>query len=143
MLDLKLLATLKEKLRTATEFAEVWRYFLDNFGENREFIGLGEPTRSEFLEAVLGQVGSQLFTTERVTLENVRFIRLPDHHFVHGGCMIKGVLANVLYFEDVGQGVMFVSRSFKPGEVLYARFSGVPLSPPPPPPRPPGEPSLN
>jgi hypothetical protein len=141
VLDLNLLATLKEKLRTATEFADVWRYFLDHFGENREFIDLGEPTRSEFLEAVLGQVGGQLFKTDRIVLEHVRFIRLPEHHFIHGGCTIRGVLANVLYFEDAGQGVMFVAESFKPGEVLYARFSGVPL--PPGPPRPLAEPSLN
>jgi hypothetical protein len=60
-MDLTLLGTLKERLNNATRFGEVLDYFLTYFGENPEFIKLGQRVQDPFLEAVLAQVGGQLF----------------------------------------------------------------------------------
>jgi hypothetical protein len=122
-MDLSLLATLKDKLVNATEFSDVWRYFLDHFGEDPEFIALGDRTRDAFLEAVLDQIGSQMFG-KQVALTNFLLARLPDHHFTHGGGLLNGHLANVLYFDDIRTGMVAIWASITPGETKYARFSG-------------------
>jgi hypothetical protein len=122
-MDLTLLATLKDKLVNATEFGEVWRYFLDHFGEDPAFIALGERSHDPFLVAVIEQIASQIFG-KHVPLTNLLLTFLPDHHFTHGGVILDGHLANVLYFDDIRMGMVAVLMSLPSGETKYARFSG-------------------
>jgi hypothetical protein len=133
VMDLTLLATLKDKLVTATEFDDVFRYFLDHFGENPKFIALGERSHDPFLVAVIEQIASQIFG-KRVPLDNLLLTRLPDHNFTHGGVILNSHLANVLYFDDIRMGLVAVLMGFPTGEMKYARFSGqrprpVPMNP--------------
>jgi hypothetical protein len=123
VMDLTLLATLKDKLVNATEFSDVWRYFLDHFGEDPKFIALGERSSDAFLEAVLHQIGSQMFG-QPVTLTDLLLSRLAEHHFTHGGVLLNGHLANVLYFDDIRSGMVAVWMANPAGETKYARFSG-------------------
>ena len=134
-MDLAKLATLKDKLLHADDFRTVWEYFLDNFGEDPAFIALGEPTEQPLLEAVFAGVAQQLFQRP-VAVRHLRLIRLPQEGFIHGGAVLEGKPANVLYFEDVQVGMLGVVWSVAPGEMKYARFSGRPA-------RPGGEPSVN
>src|SRR5207248_8257857 len=99
-MDLSLLGTLKEKLASATRFSDVLDYFLTHFGEKPAFIALGECARVPFLESILAQVGKQIFSGD-VIVSNLILTRLTEQQFVHGGFVINGCLANVLYFEDV------------------------------------------
>src|SRR4051812_31671906 len=101
--DPKLLAELKEQMRTAKQLADVWTYFFDHFGEDAAFRKLGETTRSPFLEGVLAQIGKTL-CKRQVSLDALVLIRLAEHNFIHGGCMMGGCLANVIYFEDLKLG---------------------------------------
>jgi hypothetical protein len=125
-MDLALLATLKDKLATATNFAEVMVYFFDHFGEDPDFMGQGESGRVPFLETVLAEVGKQLYKDSgRTTLAiDFRLVRLPEQQFVHGAVTLGGKPANVIYFEDVHIGLMTVIWSLKPPETKYVRFSG-------------------
>src|SRR5262249_52225983 len=52
VMDLSLLETLKDKLLHAKQFSKVWEYFLDHFGENPDFVALGERTQDAFLKTV-------------------------------------------------------------------------------------------
>jgi hypothetical protein len=131
-MDLTLLATLKDKLIHATDFSDVFTYFLDHFGEDEEFIEQGEVVRNEFLEQIYLQVGQQVFGRP-VVLTNILFKHLPEHHFYHGGACLDGQVANVLYFEDACAGLLAILWSEKPGETKFARFRGRPLTPPPKP----------
>jgi hypothetical protein len=133
-MDLALLATLKDKLVNAKNFSQVWEYFFDHFGEDAEFIAQGERARDSFLEAVLAEVGKELFGRP-VRLTNLLLTRLADQHFLHGACAMDGRLANVLYFEDIRVGLLAVIASFTPGETKMVRFSGqrVPVNPTPSP----------
>jgi hypothetical protein len=125
-MDLTLLATLKERLTTATQFSDVLDYFLTHFGENPEFIKLGERTRDSFLEAVLEQVGAQLLG-HPVKPRNLLLTRLPEHMFVHGTATLEGNLTTALYFEDIHTGLLAVLWSASPSETKLVRFSGRPL----------------
>jgi hypothetical protein len=122
-MELALLATLKDKLVQASDFFKVYEYFLDQFGEDPEFIALGTPTGSPFLEAVLAEVGKQLFQKE-VALRDVLLTRLPDQHFIHGTALLNGRIATVFYFEDVQMGLLAVAVSLSTNQMTVARFSG-------------------
>jgi len=122
-MDLKLLDELKEKLGGASNFFPVYEYFLDHFGENPEFISLGDRTDSPFLEAVLAQVGGQLFQKE-VEPHGLMLTRLPDQQFIHGACMLRGRLACVIYFEDIQMGLLAVDTAQDGGKLTVARFTG-------------------
>jgi hypothetical protein len=132
-MDLARLATLKEKLLHADQFSTVWEYFLDHFGEDPAFIALGEPAELPLLDGVFAGVAQHLFQRP-VTVRQLRLIRLPHEGFIHGGAVLDGKMANVLYFEDVHVGMLAVVWSS--GEMKYARFSGRPAKPG-------GEPSAN
>lgn len=125
-MDLKLLATLKDKLIHAQDFSDIWTYFFDHFGEDSAFIALGERAQDSFLESIIEQVGLQLFPN-KVLLRDVLLTQLADHHFIHGGFIINGRLANVLYFEDIHMGLLAVVTSLKPTETKMIRFTGWPM----------------
>jgi len=123
-MDLALLATLKQKLVNATQFSDVFSYFLDHFGEQPDFMGLGERTTDPFVEAVLLQVGQTLFG-KAVDLTGLLLVQLPEHQFLHGAATLGGKLATVIYFEDVHMGLIALDWSAK--ETKFSRFRGQPL----------------
>ncbi len=127
-MDLSRLATLKEKLVKAKQFADIWTYFLDHFGEDPEFIALGERTRNPFIEAIFDNVAQAVFKG-RIDAKDVLLTRLADHQFIHGGGMFGQHLVNVIYFEDIQVGVVIVVRPFANEAQQYIRFTG-PLTPP-------------
>jgi hypothetical protein len=135
-MDLSLLAILKEKLATATEFQDVLDYFLTNFGEKQEFIALGKQTHHEFLETVIAQIGAQLFKTQAIVISDILLTQIDEAQFIHGACKINGNLANVIYFDDVQLGLVCIYASLPAPMTHLMRFSTRHL------PRP-GKPSLN
>jgi hypothetical protein len=127
-MDLSLLQTLKEKIATAQKFDEVWTYFFDHFGEDAEFMKLGEATDHPFLEQVFVQVCARLFPSH-VVLTRMLYTRLAAQHFVHGGLTINGRLATVMYFEDVQLGMLVIAAPRAGANNEYVRFTGRPAPP--------------
>lgn len=125
-MDLSPLTTLKDKLLHAKTFADVQTYFLDHFGDQPEFMELGERHRDPFLEAVFASVAEQLHNG-RVPVTNVMLKRLPEHGFIHGSALLGGRLATLLYFEELRRGLIAVIWSVSPPETKFARFLGQPL----------------
>jgi hypothetical protein len=125
-MDLGQLATLKKKLQTAREFSEVWRYFMDHFGEDPDFMALGEQTRDTFLEQTVAQIGAQLTGTP-VSVVTTLLIRVPDQGFIHGCVTLGGRPGNLLYFEDIHMGLLGVAWSAATAEAKFVRFTGRPL----------------
>ena len=121
-MDLTKLATLRDLLVNGKDFARTWEFFLDQFGENPEFMNNGERTQSPLLEAVIAQVGQQLSGKE-VALKDLLLVRVPGESFIHGGCVLGTKIANVIYFEDVQSGLIAIPWSVTTGETKYARFS--------------------
>jgi hypothetical protein len=122
-MDLSLLATLKDKLANATDFGDVWTYFFDHFGEDREFIDQGDRADHPFLEAIIAQIGEELFGC-KVAVENLLLTRLPDHDFYHGGFTFAGRMGNVIYFDDVQTGLLAVLMAGGSSETKMVRFTG-------------------
>lgn len=126
-MDLSKLAVLKEKLVEATQFSDVWKYFLDHFGENPEFISLGERVEEHpRLEVAINQIGLRVFK-KPLRVRDLLLTRITGHGFIHGGGLVGASLANVLYFEEIGSGMMAIVQSLASTEMRYARFSTVPM----------------
>lgn len=123
MVDLSLLTSLEQMLHEAKQFSDIWDYFLAHFGENREFIALGERADDEVLEQVLQQVGRQLFGRE-VRVREMRLKRIPEYRFLHGSVLLEGKLASVIYFEEPQKGVLAVFWGSPASKVKYVRFTG-------------------
>jgi len=134
-MDLSLLATLKDKVLHAKNISDVWTYFFDHFGEKPGFIALGQRTQDELLELIIAQVGREIFG-KPVPVVDLLLTRLAEHKFVHGGCILGGSVASILYFESICTGVMAVALSASPANTRMVRFRGQTM-----PPR--GAPSLN
>lgn len=126
-LDLKKLDTLREKLAKAKDFSDPMNYFFDHFGENDEFMGLGERIQDPFLEGLIQQLGIQIFPGQQVHLISLMLTRLPEHKFIHGGFTLNGQLGNIIYFEEACMGLMAIVTLQTSGETKFMRFSGKPM----------------
>jgi hypothetical protein len=129
------LAELKEKLLKDKDLAPVWAYFLDHFGENPEFAGLGTAVQIPFLQSVLVQISKQLFPTN-ATITNIRMVHIPEAQLIHGGFFMGGRVGGLFFFEDAQAGLAVICEQPPSIEVKYARFFGRPHRPIP-------QPSLN
>jgi hypothetical protein len=127
-MDLQLLETLKQKLGSATDFGDVQSYFFDHFGEDPEFMALGEPATHPLIEATLATVSTQLFG-KPVPVTGLRLVRLPEQQFIHGGFTVRGRVGSVFYFEDVQIGLAALIWTLTPPETKFVRFSGRRLQP--------------
>ena len=120
-MDLNLLDSLKDQLVKAKDFHKVYEFFLDNFGENSEFMVLGDRARHPMLETVYAQVLEQLFK-RKIDTSALLLTRIPDQEFLHGGGMFHGHLATVFYFEDVHAGLIAVASPLE-ANTRFIRFS--------------------
>ncbi len=131
-MDLSLLNTLREKLVKDKDLSVIYTYFLDHFGENAEFMGLGESVREPFLEQILAQIGGQLWHTD-VVVFGMWLREIPEYKFIHGGGMMNGRLTTVIYFEEITVGLAVVADHVPRNETKFARFRAARLKQPPTP----------
>ena len=120
-MDLSRLETLKQKLLESREFMEVWDYFMTHFAEADGFMDLGENYSSPALEAILAQLAQQV-VGPATPVSQMMLIRLPEERFVHGTAMLGRKLANLIYFEDIGVGLVGIVMSAS-GDNRVIRFT--------------------
>jgi len=133
-MDISQLTKLKAKLVTTTQFSDVFSFFMDHFGNDVEFLSLGDRTRHPLVETVIDQVAKQIFGRE-VSPLGLTLTRITEEQFLHGGFILDGHMASVFYFDDVHVGLMTVIMGSPINETRFARFTGQVL--------PEAEPSLN
>jgi len=131
-MDLSKLDTLREKLVGDKDLSVIYTYFLDHFGENEEFMGLGDSVREPFLEQILAQIGGQLWHTD-VVIFGLILKEIPEYKFIHGAGQMNGRLTTVIYFEEIKTGLCVVADSVPRQETKFARFRAARLKPLPTP----------
>jgi hypothetical protein len=122
MVDLGKLATLKKRLLEATDFFEVYGYFMEHFGQEPELRTLGEPLQDPTLIAVLEQVGARTVGV-RARITEPFLLRLAEHHLVHGAFVLGTHLGTVFYFADIDTGLAAFGAIDSDGPNQLARFS--------------------
>lgn len=129
-LDLRKLEDLKEKMQVEEDFGAIWKFFFDHFGENPEFMELGEradETMRLFLEPILESICKQLVNREVMTAQFI-LTELPDQKFYHGPCLTDAGIAVVFYFEELKMGMFSLTPGLGSGLVHYGRFSTAPVT---------------
>lgn len=125
MLDLRKLADLKRMLVEATDFFEVYGYFMDHFGEKPELLKLGEPLKDATFLEVLGKIGSQILGKKiKVTQPLLQHCR--EHKLIHGAFLLGNHVGCVFYFEDLEKGLAAFG-TMEGGPSQMARFALVSL----------------
>jgi hypothetical protein len=117
---------LREMVQAASNFSEVWSFFLDHFGVNEEFLSLGRPTANDALAALLEEAfktsGQKHLQRSRVRVRRMLLIELPEQKLVHGPAMIDRATAGVFYFTDLGVGMIALSQRGS-GWAHFSRFT--------------------
>lgn len=126
-MDTSGLTTLRKMVHEAKTFSDVWDYFLTNFGENPEFMSLGEDLTQtkniDFLIQALTEVGRQLFAGKSaLRLVGIKLRRIPEAGFIHGTLFMEGRLTSVMYFEEIHKGIFAIL--WDPPETKFVRFTG-------------------
>ena len=122
MLDLGKLATLKQRLLDATDFFEVYGYFMDHFGQQPELMTFGEPLRDPIFVAVLQQIGART-VGEKAKITDLFLLRVGEHQFVHGAFALGAHIGTVFYFGDIDTGLTAFGAQDSDGPSRLARFS--------------------
>ena len=122
-MDLAQLQQLKQELQREKTLSRIWLFFMDHFGDKEEFVAAGEDARDPFVEAVIANVGQQLFG-EDGAVSDLILCRVPEQYFIHGGFALGGRIGGVIYFDDLKMGLLMVTDRPPSIEVKYARFSG-------------------
>jgi hypothetical protein len=128
-LDIQKLGELREKMQTEEDFGAIWKFFFDHFGENPEFMAMGEradETMHSFLEPILESICKQALSREVMVAQFI-LTEAPGQKFYHGPCLTDAGIAVVFYFDDVKTGMFSLTPSLGSGLVHYARFSTIPV----------------
>lgn len=120
-MDLSQLAVLQEKLVQAENFSEVWDYFMTHFAEQPGFMNHGDTVRHPVVEAAIAAAAMQVLGPQ-AKIDRMLLVRLPEQRFIHGAVTVKGRMANVFFFEEVGVGLLAVVMSWA-GDNRMVRFT--------------------
>jgi hypothetical protein len=122
-MNINRLQELKQKLTNEADLSKIWLFFMDHFADHAEFTELGEPTHSQYLEAVLPQSCQQIFG-RAITITHFFLIYIAEYQFFHGPLQVEGCIGGVIYFEDIKMGLLAISADAStPDVVKYLRFS--------------------
>ena len=113
---------LKNLLLTADTLADVQCKFFDDIGMDPDFIAAGTKSEIPRLADVLHGIGKQLFGPD-CTIEHVWLFRMEEERFVHGACVLNGLMTTILYYEDIDVGLFAISYGIISGEMTYGRIS--------------------
>jgi len=119
-------ALLEEKLKTGTDFAATWKYFMDHFAEDGAFLSAGTPVNDPLLPQILGAVVARL-TGQRAALSQVFVIEVPACQLLHGAGFAAGRVVGFFYFKKLDLGMASFLENLNSDRVSFVRFSSVRL----------------
>ncbi len=119
--DLSLLPVLKEKLHKEKKLADVWDFFMTNFGDHESFIKKSEEIREHELIGIIGKVLCMIFHVKMLPIE-WRIMGYSKYHFYHGIASTPKGHVNFIYFDDIYVGSTLHFEGFFSGETRFCRF---------------------
>jgi hypothetical protein len=127
------LQELKRKLMKEKDFSKTWTFYMDEFADRPEFLEVGEPVATDFLETVIPAICQKMFSKQsKISVPLIIYI--AKHQFFHAPVQVDGRSGGVIFFADINMGLLAVSAgSPATNEVKYSRFSGPPKLPEPSP----------
>jgi hypothetical protein len=122
MVDPKKFDTLKQILVDATDFSDVYGYFMEHFGSKSWFMAFGEPHRDARFIKLLEHLATKVLGKKgRIT--EPYLLRVAEFKFVHGAFVFGKHLGNVIFFEDIDKGMVGFGGLNSTGPSELARFT--------------------
>ena len=115
-----MLAVLREKALTETDFSRFWDYFLDHFAPD-EFLAAAKPVEDSFLLQIAALVWHQC-SGKPVAVHRLTLVEIPETGIVHGSGWLDSSPVILLYFPDPGVGMLAVTDPDGKG-TKFVRFS--------------------
>jgi hypothetical protein len=122
MPDLKKLITLRQRLVEATDFSDVYVYFMDHFGQSPDLMTLGKPLRDKAFLDVLEHIGAQVIG-KKARVSQPFLLHVAEASFIHGAFRLGDHLASVFYFGDIKMGLAAFGGLESEGPSQFTRFS--------------------
>lgn len=115
---------LKHLLQTATDLREPSEYFWEELANEPGFMAAGKLATNARLLAIAERVaGRALGRAHPVGL--AMLLHITDHAFWHGSCVLGAKMAQVMYFDDIDQGLLTILEDPATGMTHYIRVSTV------------------
>jgi hypothetical protein len=120
------LQELKRKLMKEKDFSKTWTFYMDEFADHPEFLDVGEPVKTDFLEDVIPAICQKMFSkSSKISVPIIIYI--AKHQFFHAPVQVDRQSGGVIFFADINMGLLAVTAKSPPtDEVKYSRFSGPP-----------------
>jgi hypothetical protein len=127
------LQELKRRLMKEKDFSKTWTFYMNEFADHPEFLEVGEPVATDFLETVIPAICEKMFSKQsKISVPLIIYI--AKHQFFHAPVQVDKRSGGVIFFADINMGLLAVSSgSPATNEVKYSRFSGPPKLPAPSP----------
>lgn len=127
------LKVLKKMVLQESDFDKIWSYFLDNFGDNVEFLKQGVPLMdtSHPLFQVIIQTFRDVLKRNNIkeksaVVMQISLVQYEAEGFIHGAGLIDGHFAGVMFFREINVGMFYLMLN----GMQLVRFT---MSLPPPP----------
>jgi hypothetical protein len=122
--DFPQLFTLKQMLldanATIDDLKGVMQFFFNNLGNDPEFLKAGDWTTNKDVDGMLEGLAYRLFG-QNLDMEGTPVVELPRYHFIHGAFSMNGKNGTVIYFADVGKGL--IALAWSANETKYTPFT--------------------
>lgn len=119
-LDAAKIATLKRKLIEATDFEDIVEFFIEDLGNDMEFVLSGKPYSNERFLTALAQAAAAALGLKEGVYQGTPH-RVPEHRLVHGAFTFNEWTGMMFFFEDLDQGFLALGDAHGPSR--YCRFS--------------------
>jgi len=121
---LQRILTLKFKMGVESDLGVLYRYFVENFGGNDEFLRLGVETRRPQIVHRVTEIAGSIFQDRALSPQRSRTVRILEGHFTHGSLIFQEQVATFFYFEEIDSGLAaFLVPPFASEKRELARFS--------------------
>ncbi|MBF0612291.1 MAG: hypothetical protein G8345_04955 [Magnetococcales bacterium] len=122
------IAELRRLLESSTELRDPFGYFMDHFGDKKEFIANSSQVQLPVLAAVLKETVKAYF---KKTVDPKKCLILeyrPYTPLVHGSCIVSGFLIVFFHIRDMNIGMAALVNVKDPGMTHYCRFRTMEIS---------------
>jgi hypothetical protein len=117
---------LKQAIQDEPDLARISDLFWEEVAREPWFSEAGRPAENPRLRTLTERVASHVLGCSLRATSSM-LIRVAEHGFWHGCCVLEGILGQVLYFEDIDRGLLTIAGPIGSGTTHFVRFSNAVL----------------
>lgn len=125
-MKLSKLVQLKHLLQTATDLRQPSEFFWEELASEPSFMSAGKIGTSVRLQRIIERAASHVLGGEQ-DAGMLMLLRIPRYSFWHGSCVFDGRISQVMYFDDIEQGLLTILEDPVTGMTRYVRISTLPV----------------